>query len=103
MRDPRTTLNAQTMMYSCRESSMPAKILAPNLTQLEACRYRFEPGEAARVVQLLNRLDALRLPDPTSLIRFHETLLFLRAFPQGPSVVRAAERILNGRSEEHTS
>jgi hypothetical protein len=75
---------------------MPAKTLDRQLTQLEACRYRFEPGEAARVVQLLNRLDAARFPDPASLIRFHETLLFLRAFPQGPSVVRAAERILNG-------
>jgi hypothetical protein len=75
---------------------MPAKTLDRQLTQLEACRYRFEPGEAARVVQLLNRLDAARFPDPASLIRFHETLLFLRAFPQGPSVVRATERILNG-------
>jgi hypothetical protein len=75
---------------------MPAKTLDRQLTQLEDCRYRFEPGEAARVVQLLNRLDAARFPDPASLIRFHETLLFLRAFPQGPSVVRAAERILNG-------
>ena len=75
---------------------MPAKTLDRQLTQLEECRYRFEPGEAARVVQLLNRLDAARFPDPASLIRFHETLLFLRAFPQGPSVVRAAERILNG-------
>ena len=75
---------------------MPAKTLDRQLTQLEACRYRFEPVEAARVIQLLNRLDAARFPDPASLIRFHETLLFLRAFPQGPSVVRAAERILNG-------
>jgi hypothetical protein len=75
---------------------MPAKTLDRQLTQLEARRHRFEPGEAARVVQLLNRLDATRFPDPASLIRLHETLLFLRAFPQGPSVVRATERILNG-------
>jgi hypothetical protein len=47
------------------------------------------------VVKLLKRLDAARFPDPPSLIRFHEALLFLRAFPQGPSVVRVTERILN--------
>jgi hypothetical protein len=74
---------------------MAAKALDRQLTQLEACRYRFEPGEAARVVRLLNRLDSARFPDPASLIRFHEALLFLRAFSQGPSVVRATERILN--------
>ena len=33
--------------------------------------------------------------DPKSLLRFHETLLFLRAFPQGPSVVSGAEKLLN--------
>ena len=74
--------------------------MAPNaldsqLTQLEACRYRFGPHEAVRVVKLLHRLHASRFTDPTSLIRFHEALLFLRAFPQGPAVVRVTGRILN--------
>jgi hypothetical protein len=74
--------------------------MAPNaldhqLTELEACRYSFGRNEATRVVKLLNRLDAARFPDTASLIRFHEALLFLRAFPQAPAVVRATERILN--------
>src|ERR1017187_6346163 len=74
--------------------------MAPNaldrqLTELEACRYRFGRYEAARAVKLLQRLDAARFPDPAALIRLHEALLFLRAFPQGPAVVRATERILN--------
>src|ERR1019366_1771660 len=74
--------------------------MAPNaldrqLTELEACRYRFGRYEAARVVKLLNRLDAARIADTASLIRFHEALLFLRAFPQGRAVVRVTERILN--------
>ncbi len=64
-------------------------------SQLEACRYRFGSGEAARVVKLLRRLDASRFPDSKSLIRFHEALLFVRAFPHGPAVVRATESILN--------
>jgi hypothetical protein len=65
------------------------------LSELEASSYRFGRNEAARAVKLLNRLDAARFPDPASLIRFHEALLFLRAFPQGLAVVRATERILN--------
>src|SRR5713226_9610231 len=65
------------------------------LTQLEAHRYRFGRDEAVRVVKLLKRLDATRFPDSSSLIRFHEAPLFLRVFPQGPSVVRVTERILN--------
>ena len=74
---------------------MAAKSLDRHLTQLEDCRYRFSPREAARVVKLLKRLDAARFPDSALLIRFHEALLFLRAFPHGPVVVRITERILN--------
>src|SRR6202521_1679785 len=74
---------------------MAANAVDRQLTELEAFRYRFGPGEAARVVKLLKRLDATRFPDSSSLIRFHEALLFLRAFPQGPSVVHVTERILN--------
>jgi hypothetical protein len=65
------------------------------LAELESSRYRFGPGEAARVAKLLSRLAAARFSDTASLLRFHETLLFLRAFPHGPAVVRATEQILN--------
>ncbi len=75
---------------------MAANTLDRRLTELEASRYRFGRNQATRVVKLLNRLGAARFPETASLIRFHEALLFLRAFPQGPSVVRAIERILNG-------
>ncbi len=74
---------------------MAANSLDRQLIQLEDCRYRFGRREATRVVKLLKRLDAARFSDSPSLIRFHEALLFLRAFPQDPSVVRVTERILN--------
>ena len=74
---------------------MAPTALDRQLTQLEASRYSFGRNEAASVVKQLNRLDAKRFPDPASLIRFHEALLFLRAFPQGPAVVRVTGRILN--------
>jgi hypothetical protein len=74
---------------------MATSALDRQLTQLEACRYRFGQQEPARVVKLLQRLGAARFTDPASLIRFHEALLFLRAFPQGRSVVRLTGSILN--------
>ncbi|MGA2235286.1 MAG: hypothetical protein ABSG23_07415 [Terriglobales bacterium] len=83
------------MRYPSLGISMAANALDRQLTELEASRYRFGRNEAARVVKLLNRLDAARFADAAPLIRFHEALLFLRAFPQGPAVVRATERILN--------
>jgi hypothetical protein len=74
---------------------MATNALDRQLTELETSRYRFGRGDADRVVTLLNRLDEARFGDAAPLIRFHEALLFLRAFPQGPAVVRATERILN--------
>ena len=74
---------------------MAANALDRQLAELEASRYRFGRGEAARVIKLLKSLHSAKFPDPASLIRFHEALLFLRAFPQGPAVVRTTESILN--------
>ncbi len=74
---------------------MAANALDRQLTQLEVIRYIFSRHEAAHVVKLLNRLNAARFTDSASLIRFHEALLFLRAFPQDPFVVLATGRILN--------
>jgi len=84
------------MKYPLLGLKMAATALSRQLAQLEASRYRFGRNEVASVVRLLKRLDAARFPDTASLVRFHETLLFLRAFPQAPTVVRATERILNG-------
>ncbi len=74
---------------------MAVTLLEHRLSELEAVRYRFGPGDAARALKLLNSLDSARFPDARSLIRFHEVLLFLRAFPQSPAVLRKAESLLN--------
>jgi hypothetical protein len=74
---------------------MAAQSLHLRLASLEAARNQFGPADAARVLRLLRALEAARFPDPASLIRFHEALLFLRAFPQNAAVLRAAERVLN--------
>ena len=78
---------------------MPAKPLDRLLSDIETARYLFGQGESVRVVKLLRALDALKFPDSATLIRFHEALLFLRAFPQSPAVLRATERILNNFHE----
>ena len=64
------------------------------LTQLEALKSRFDSGNGAVIAKVLARLAGLPL-DARQLIRFHETLLFLRAFPHEPSLVARVERLLN--------
>ena len=74
---------------------MAIKPLDHQLAELEAMRYRFDRNEAAEILELLHALADANFPDPPLLIRFHEALLFLRAFPQSAAILRAAERILN--------
>src|ERR1035438_4234812 len=64
------------------------------LTKVKTSRYQFGVGEDNQIVKLLKRLEAAHFSNPASLIRFHEAVLFLRAFPQSPRVVSLTERIL---------
>jgi len=73
---------------------MPSPSLNGLLSNLEDCKSRFGPGEARRVEKLLAALSRRNFADVESLLRFHETLLFLRAFPQGPGVVSRTEKLL---------
>jgi hypothetical protein len=65
------------------------------LTQLEAAKNQFSPGHSAIVARLLRALSRFEFADPHQLIRFHECLLFLRAFPHGPSRIARVEQLLN--------
>jgi len=64
------------------------------LTKLEECRYRFGRSEAARVAKVLAKGETARFTDVASLIRFHEALLVLRAFPPSAQVLRQCEDLL---------
>lgn len=64
------------------------------LERIEEARRRFGPGEAARTVRLIAGAARSAFRDAASLARFHETLLFLRAYPASPAVARAADREL---------
>ena len=69
------------------------------LTRLEAARSRFGPGAAAETMRLLGQISRQQFHDAKSLLRFHEALLFLRAFPQGPSLVPQVEKLLDAFHE----
>jgi hypothetical protein len=66
-----------------------------HLAQLEAAKNHFEPNHGAQVSKLLAQLSKLEFDDPHQLIRFHESLLFFRAFPHAASVVPRIEHLLN--------
>jgi hypothetical protein len=65
------------------------------LTSFEACKSRFGRGAATGTRVLLDQLSRQNFLDAKSLLRFHETLLFLRAFPQSAVLVPKIENLLN--------
>ena len=64
------------------------------LDQLDKLKTQFSPKEAQRVQVLLERASRTRVRDPEQLIRFHELLLFLRAYPHNAAVLRLTQSLL---------
>jgi hypothetical protein len=64
------------------------------LDALTECKGRFGRDAARETSALLERLFRAKPHDPADLIRLHETVLFLRAFPQSPGVARLADEVL---------
>ncbi|MDP8990216.1 MAG: hypothetical protein M3N41_09095 [Acidobacteriota bacterium] len=62
---------------------------------LDAAKGKFGAKAAREVVALLKRAGQTRFRNPQELIQFHETVLFLRAYPQSARVLREADRILD--------
>jgi hypothetical protein len=73
---------------------MPANTLDALLDRLAGLMRRFEPGNSLRAQKVLAQLGRRRFPDAASLIRFHEILLFLRAYPHTPAMRRSSEELL---------
>src|SRR2546429_4499277 len=74
--------------------NVPANTIDALLDRLAGLMRRFEPGDSLRVEKLLAQLGRRRFPDAASLIRFHEILLFLRAYPHTPGIRRSSEGLL---------
>jgi hypothetical protein len=64
------------------------------LDRLAGVMLRFEPGDGLRAQKLLVQLGRRRFPDAAPLIRFHELLLFLRAYPHTPALRVNTEELL---------
>ncbi len=61
---------------------------------LVAIAPRYSPDDSKEKLRLLEALEAERLRDPGSLIRLHETLCFLQAYPDDPDVLGRVDRAL---------
>lgn len=73
---------------------MPSNSITRLLDQLDESKRRFAPGELNRTKGLLARLSRTKFSDAESLIRFHEALLFLAAYPQSAQVKHLTESLL---------
>src|SRR5438270_3032273 len=71
------------------------KTAARLLNKLEQARSQIGTIKEREFVRLLSAADRITFgKDSPSLIRFHDLLLFFRAFPSGPNVLRLAETLL---------
>jgi hypothetical protein len=68
--------------------------VAQLLDRLEDSKRAFGSDGHASLPRLLRQLGRARFPDAGSLIRFHEGLLFYRAYPANPEVLRLTEELL---------
>src|SRR5208337_1586388 len=68
--------------------------MANLLDRLDEWKRRFGPPENGQLERLLAAAAKYRVRDAAGLIRLHETLLFLRAYPRTPEVARLADAIL---------
>lgn len=73
---------------------MAAPSLARLLDRLEELQRDSGAQARAQLPRLLRELARRRCPDAASLIRFHESLLFLRAYPPSAALLHQIERML---------
>ncbi len=65
------------------------------LDELDAAKRSFEIPPA-KLRQIISRLQKSRFRTASDVLRFHEGLLFIRAYPRGEAVVKQVEKILRG-------
>lgn len=78
---------------------MPSDRVEAQLARLEQLKTSFTSADAARIERILDGLGRAHFRDAAGLGRFHEALLFVRAHPHNPRLVRLTERLLSGFSQ----
>lgn len=74
---------------------MPRDNISQLVNQLDELKTQFAPRAARRLQRLITQLSRKDFNDIDSLFRFHEILLFLRAYPQSSAIVNAIEQQLH--------
>ncbi|HXP84424.1 MAG TPA: hypothetical protein VN841_06875 [Bryobacteraceae bacterium] len=69
------------------------------LDELASLKSQFNPAAAGQVAELLRRLQRARFDAPGDLVRLHEIVLFLRAYPHSPETLRLADQVLASFAE----
>jgi hypothetical protein len=64
------------------------------MEQIESAKRAFGTGEHAKLAGMLRKAGRTRFADAESVIRWHEALLFFRAYPPNRDVLRAADELL---------
>jgi hypothetical protein len=64
------------------------------IDQLDELKSQFAPTAARRIVRLVQTLSRKNVNDTDTLFRYHEILLFLRAYPQNATIARSTENEL---------
>ncbi len=74
---------------------MPTKSTQDLLDHLEEAKRRFGSSERATLANTLAQLQRREFRDADSLIRFHELVLFIRAYPPSAKILRQVEKTLS--------
>ena len=74
---------------------MPTPTLEQLLARLDALKLPSGARGRARLRSLLAQISRRKFRDAASLVRFHEILLFMRAYPQGRALLAQTEKIIS--------
>ncbi|HKP46976.1 MAG TPA: hypothetical protein VJT50_10275 [Pyrinomonadaceae bacterium] len=77
---------------------MPQTSINRWLNKLEELKLKFEPRAAEQLDSVLTKLSGSKISDADNLIRLHEALLFVAAYPQNAQLRRRAQSLLKGFS-----
>ncbi len=86
-------------MNAIGESLPKSETTSELLEFLNSAKSRFTPADHGAKTSALRALERREIHDVPSLIQFHEILCFLRAYPDGPEVLRMVEGALAGFAE----
>ena len=73
---------------------MTSSSLNSTLTRLEELKKRFDPKVSVLIEKLIPRLARVQFRDGEELVRYHELLLFLLAYPQNSRILSLADNEL---------